>query len=99
MEVGSGNFFWEFASISNEVEELSSSNIFQNDGKATIGGLIFLLVCSVFSHTDEFNQIFVVELFHDVELMLESLQGGRFLFVFFDGHKSSRLVLSEFDSE
>ena len=55
MEVSSGNFLWELASVSHEVEQLSSPNVFQNYRKTIVCGLIFFLVSSVFSNTDKFN--------------------------------------------
>lgn len=99
VEVGSGHFLRELASVSNEVEELSSSHVLQHNGKTIVCSLIFFLIGGVFSHADEFYQILVVQLLHDVELMLQSLEGGGFLFVLLDGDESARLVFAEFNSK
>ena len=41
----------------------------------------------------------MVEGLHDVQLVLEGVEGGCFLLVFFDGDQPSLLVFTEFDSE
>ncbi len=70
MEISSGNFLWEFASVCNEVKKLSSSHVFQHNSKTIVSCFIFFLVSGVFSDTDEFDKILVVKLLHDVEFML-----------------------------
>jgi hypothetical protein len=94
MEVGPGDSFRELASISHKVEELTSADIFEYDGEATVGSLISLLVGGVFPNADKFDQVLMVEGFHDGQLMLEGVEGGCFLLVFLDGHKSSLLVFT-----
>jgi len=99
MEVGSSHSFWEFTSIGNKVEQLTSTDIFEYDGEATVGSLISLLVGRVFPDADKLDQIFVVKSFHDGQLMLEGVKGSSFLLIFFDGDQPALLVFTEFDSE
>ena len=73
MEVGPWHFFWEFAGVSHEIEEFSSSNELQHDGEAVVGGLISFFVGGIFPDTDQFDQILVIEGFHDLELVFEGV--------------------------
>lgn len=97
MEIGPGNFFREFAGVGHKIEKFAPSDVLQYDGETAIGDFVFLLVSGVFPDTDEFDQIFVVQLLHDVEFVLESLQGGGFLFVLLDGHEPAVFVLAQLD--
>jgi len=94
VEVGPTNFFCKLSSLSNEIKEFSSSHIFQNDSETVICGLILFLVDSVFPHTQQFYQILMIQLFHNVELMFQSFQGGCLFFVFLDGHQISLGIFS-----
>jgi len=86
VEIGPADLFREFASLSDKIKEFSTSHIFKNNSKTIICSLILFFVDSVFSHTDQFYQILVVQLFHDVEFMLESFQSGCLFLVFLDGN-------------
>lgn len=55
MEIRPGNFFREFARFSNEVKELSSSNVLQNYCEAIICWLVSFFVSGILSDTDEFD--------------------------------------------
>ena len=72
MEVSSGHFFWEFASLSNEIEQLSSANEFEDDSEAIVSWLIFVFVGGVLSNTDQFDQVLMIKLLHDSELVFQS---------------------------
>ena len=99
VEVGSSDDFREFASVGDEVEEFSSSDVFQNDSKAFVSRFILFFVGGVFPHVDKLDEVFVVKVFHDVEFVLEDRETGGLFFVFFDGDKIAVLILTEFDSE
>ena len=60
---------------------------------------VLFFVCGVFSDADEFNQVFVVELLHDVKFVLKGVKSGCFFLVFLDGDQSSLFVFTEFDSK
>lgn len=94
VEVGPGDSLGELAGVSNKVEEFSSTDVLEDDGETVVGCLIFLLVSCVFTDADQLDQILMVELLHDVELMLESLKGGGFLLILFDGHEPSLFILA-----
>jgi hypothetical protein len=85
MEVSPGDLLRKFASLCHKVEKLASANILEDDGEAAVYGLILLLVGGVLAHADKLDQVLVVELLHDVEFVLEGLEGGRFFFIFLDG--------------
>ncbi len=72
MEVSSGHFFWEFASLSNEIEQLSSANEFEDDSEAIVSWFIFVFVGGVLSNTDQFDQVLMIKLLHDSELVFQS---------------------------
>lgn len=86
MEVSSAHLFREFSSLGNEIKELPASYVLQHDGETVVGGFILALVCGILADTDESDQILVFELLHDVEFVLESVKGGGFLLVLFDGN-------------
>lgn len=98
VEIGPRDPLGEFAGVGNKVKEFSSTNVLQDDGEAVVGSLILLLVSCVFTDADEFDQILMVKLLHDVEFMLESLKSGSFLLILFDGHESSLFILAKLDS-
>lgn len=98
MQIGPSHLFWELSSICNEIEQLASTHILQNNGKTAIRNFISLLISGIFSDTDKFDQILMVKLLHDTKLVLESLEGGSFLFIFFDGDESTILILAQFNS-
>lgn len=85
MEVGSGNEFWELAGVSDKVEELTSADVLQDDGKALVSRFILFFVGGVFPDSDKLNQVFVVKIFHDIEFVLQDRQTGGLFFVFLDG--------------
>lgn len=70
VEICSGNFLRELSSLSHKVKEFSTANELQDDGKAGVCGLVFVLKCGVLSNGKQFDQIFMVKLLHDVEFML-----------------------------
>ncbi len=99
MEVGSGDEFGELASVGDEIEELPSADVLEDDGKALVSRFILFFVGGVLSHSHKLDQVLVVEVFHDTELMLQHWQTGRLLLVLLNGHQVAVLVFAEFDSE
>ena len=53
MKISSGYDFREFSSVSDKVEELPSSDIFQNDSKTFISRFILLFVGGVLSDVNK----------------------------------------------
>lgn len=53
MEISSGYDFREFSSIGNKIEELASSDIFQNDGKTFVSRFILLFVGGILSDVNK----------------------------------------------
>ena len=86
MEVGPRHSLCELASFSHEVEELAATRVFQDDGKTAERWLIGLLIQRLLLHRYQLNQILVVKRLHDVEFLLESLEGGSFMLVLLDGN-------------
>jgi hypothetical protein len=99
VEVCSGHFLRELACFGNEIEELSSADVLQHDGETTVDRFILLLIGGVLTDADQFDQVFVVELLHDVELVLEGVQRRSFLLVLLDGHQVSVFVLPQLHSK
>ena len=65
MEVGPGNFFWEFTSLGNKVKELPSSNKLEDNGETIVCCFIFVFIGGIFPDTEQFNQIFMLKLLHN----------------------------------
>lgn len=99
MEIGSGHNFWEFSSIGNEVEQLASAYVLQNDGKAFISRFILFFISGSFSDVNETDEVLMIKIFHNTELMLEDSEVGCFFFIFLNGYVVAIFVLSEFDSK
>jgi hypothetical protein len=71
VKVCSGDDFGELASVGDEIEELPSADVLEDDGKALVSRFILFFVGGVLSHSHKLDQVLVVEVFHDTELMLQ----------------------------
>ncbi len=99
MEVRPTDLLWELTSLRNEVKQLPPAHKLQNDGEAVIGRFILLFVDGVLSDADKPDQVIVVELLHDIEFVVEGLEGGRLLLVFLDGNQISIFILAQLHSK
>jgi hypothetical protein len=94
MEISPRDFLWEFSCFGNEVKEFSSAYKLQYDGEAIIGSFIFVFVGGVLSYADQPDQIFMLQMLHDAQLMLQSLESGCFLLVFLDRNQIAMFISS-----
>ena len=97
MEIGPGNNLREFSCVGNEIEQLTSSNVLQYNCKTFICRFILFFIGGVFSDIDQAHQVFVIQIFHNTELMLKNCEVSCFLFILFYRHLIALFVLTEFD--
>ena len=72
IEVGSGDIGTELSSESHKVEQLPSTNILKYNSKARLSISIAFFVRAVGSHSNQVNQVLMIQLFKNGKLMLQS---------------------------
>lgn len=99
MEICPANFLGELASLGNEIKELTSANVFKNDGKTGESGFILFLVCGILTDINETDQIFMLEDLHNAQFVLEGSKVGGFFLVTLNCIQVPIIILSQFHSE
>lgn len=64
-EIGPGYLLSESTSVGNKLEDLTSRNVFKNDGEALVCCSILLFVSGLFKNVDKVDDVGVVEFLHD----------------------------------
>ena len=97
VEIGASDFLWELAGVAYVVEQLSASTVLKDDGKTLVSGPVFSLVSGHVSDSDKLDDVFLIEVFHDSQLINERLKVGCFRLVSLDGYQLSLGVFGQFD--
>lgn len=95
VKVGSGDIRREPSAKGNEVKELSSTSVFKNDGETFESRAILFGVITVVSYVDQVHQIFMVQLSHDAQLVLQCRNRGSLVLESLDGHEFMIRSLSQ----
>ncbi len=70
VEISSGHFLGELACVCYVIEELSSTHVLENNSETLVGIFVSAFISGIFSHINEFHEIFMVQDLHYTELML-----------------------------
>ena len=86
MEVSPRHLLCELPRLSHKIKELAACRIFQDNSKAGLNSALGELIDRVLLDSNEPNQVFVVQLPHYLQLLLQGFKGGGFVLVLLDGH-------------
>ena len=74
MEIGSSNIIFEMASTSYIIKQFSTFCEFDHNVGNFFNLAIFFMILLVLLHIDQFDNVLMVQLHHDIELVLQSLK-------------------------
>ena len=70
VEVSPGHFLRELACVCDVIEELSSTNVLENNGETLVCVFVSTFVSGIFSDINQFHEVLMVQSLHDTKLML-----------------------------
>lgn len=86
MEVSPRHLLCELPRLRHKIKELAACRIFQDNSKAGLNSALGELIDRVLLDCNEPNQVFVVQLPHYLQLLLQGFKGGGFVLVLLDSH-------------
>ena len=86
MEVSPRHLLCELPRLRHKIKELAACRIFQDNSKAGLNSALGELIDRVLLDCNEPNQVFVVQLPHYLQLLLQGFESGGFVLVLLDSH-------------